>query len=525
MEEKGATRVADYGEGDDDGTMDEDFEGWRDQLWPQLAITFGGKDVAHDGGPPSWTPQYSVTWMEEGADAEKLKRLSKSARAKVISKVNKGMEKNDPDTKIAFSSQSYFSAKEARVVSNAELRKDGGTLDGGVDADGNFGSTIQVEFDLNASNMTYQTADTLSVCPENDPGVVDLLCAWQEWDSGRYFLHQHMSSAGQRAVYYKPLFPSPINVRDALLRYCDLSAPVRKTILPKLALYVGKSKDAQQKLMYYSSTEGRESFQNDIATPGKTLVDIMEMFPTLKIPFGHFLELVPRLMSRDYTISSSSVVNPNICSITVKVLRDPKPKGMKDDNSSAVKMMNGVCSNYLLREGSMCRVFVKKSTFKLPTDVSIPVIMIGPGTGIAPMRAFLQEIKWRRETYGVDKVGDADLYFGCRRPTEDYIYEEELLSYAREGTLTRLEVAFSRADNKKYVQHLMLASKERLWKLISEQGAHVYVCGGTNMGKQVRETFEKIIAEVGNMNETKSMEYVKQMQDVRPQRYTQELWS
>ena len=151
--------------------------------------------------------------------------------------------------------------------------------------------------------------------------------------------------------------------------------------------------------------------------------------------------------------------------------------------------------------------------------------MIGPGTGIAPMRAFLQERKWQRDTYGTNKVGDTDLFFGCRRPEEDYIYEDELMRYTRDGTLTRLEVAFSRAGNKKYVQHLMSDSAERLWTLISEGGAHVYVCGGTNMGKQVRETFEQIIVESGNMSAKEAAEFIKKMQDVRPQRYTQELWS
>lgn len=177
LEEKGATRVADYGEGDDDGTMDEDFETWRDQLWPQLATTFGGKlSSGNDGEPPAWAPSYKVTWMESGENEEKLKKLSTAARAKVVDKVNKGNEQNDPDTKIAFSSQSYFAAKEVRVVSNSELRKDGGTLGNeNGDADGQFGSTIQVEFDLNASGLTYGTADTLAVCPENDPEAVDMV--------------------------------------------------------------------------------------------------------------------------------------------------------------------------------------------------------------------------------------------------------------------------------------------------------------------------------------------------------------
>tara|TARA_B100000795_G_scaffold89894_1_gene65421 strand:- start:1634 stop:1903 length:270 start_codon:yes stop_codon:yes gene_type:complete len=85
--------------------------------------------------------------------------------------------------------------------------------------------------------------------------------------------------------------------------------------------------------------------------------------------------------------------------------------------------------------------------------------------------------------------------------------------------------AFSRAGNKKYVQHLMVDSGERLWKLISERGAHIYVCGGTRMGKQVLETFQKIIVEHGNLETKKAANFIKDMQDVRPQRYTQELWS
>ena len=450
LEDKGAQRVAEYGEGDDDGTMEEDFEQWRDNLWPALAKTFGSGGVANAEGTslPNWKPSYGVRWMEATADADKVLRMSTAARSKVISEVVKGMSSNDPDRKIALSSQSYFLAKEVRVVSNSELRKDGGTQDNGPDLDGNFGSTIQVEFDLNASGMTYATADTLSICPENEPDAVETLCSWQDWDPNAYFLHQHLSPVGQRAVRYKPLFPSPISVRDALLRYCDISSIVRKPMLPKLALYA-TSKDQQTKLLWLASTEGRDAFQAEILIPGRTILEIMEKFPSLKIPFGAFVELVPRLMARDYTISSSSVVNPNICSITCKVLRDSKEKSSwecltdastSNGNTSELRIHRGVCSNYLFREGSTCRVYVKQSTFKLPEDTSLPIILIGPGTGIAPMRAFLQERKWQRDTYGMNKVGETDLYFGCRRPDEDYIYEEELLSYTRDGTLTRLEL-------------------------------------------------------------------------------------
>ena len=217
LEEKGATRVAEYGEGDDDGSMEDDFEQWRDQLWPQLTQTFGTK-IGHTSGGSlsSWKPSYSVTWMETSVDQKLIALKSAAARKKVTTEVEKGMNSNDPDKKIALSSQSYFYAKEVRVVSNSELRKDGGTLgrDGtGVDQDGQFGSTVQVEFDLSASGLTYSTADTLAVCPENDPVLVEKLCAWQEWEMNAHFLHRHLSHAGQKSVRYKALFPSPISVK------------------------------------------------------------------------------------------------------------------------------------------------------------------------------------------------------------------------------------------------------------------------------------------------------------------------
>merc|ERR1712166_1253321 len=198
LEKKGGTRVADYGEGDDDGSMEDDFEQWRDQLWPQLTQTFGNNNGGNTGDLPSWKPSYSVTWMEASVDNKLIARKSAAARKKVTTEVEKGMNSNDPDKKITLSSQSYFYAKEVRVVSNSELRKDGGTI----------GS---------ASGLTYNSADTLAVCPENDPELVNKLCACQEWEINAHFLHRHLSHAGQKSVRYKALFPSPISVKDALM--------------------------------------------------------------------------------------------------------------------------------------------------------------------------------------------------------------------------------------------------------------------------------------------------------------------
>ena len=128
-------------------------------------------------------------------------------------------------------------------------------------------------------------------------------------------------------------------------------------------------------------------------------------------------------------------------------------------------------------------------------------------------------------------MGDTDLFFGCRRRSEDFIYEDELMNYTRDGTLTHLHLAFSRdgdraaAGQKRYVQHVMEEPPQaaRIWTLMSQQGAYIYVCGGTKMGQQVKATVEKVIRKQGRMSAKKASAYMSGFQEAG--RYVQELWS
>merc|ERR1711871_1304077 len=473
------------------------------------------------GNGNEWCPSYKVTWMEDTSRSGRdVDAIAKAARQRVIRQVVAGMAVNDPDRSVTRSSQHYFYAREVPVVANTELRGDGGTES---DADGNCGCTIQVDLQLSKAGpkgsepMTYRTADTLAVCRENDPELVETLARWQGYPLDRYFLHQMNDPVARRTASYKPLFPTPCTVRHALAQYCDITSPVRKKMLPKLAQYASDPQE-RERLHFLASTEGRDEFMSWISVPGRTIVEVLEAFPSVRVPFAAFLELVPRLMSRDYTISSSDKVHPGTCSITVKVVRDKK-------DGEENRMHHGVCSNFLLREGKSCRVFVRPSTFNLPDKPSIPIIMIGPGTGIAPMRAFLQERRYLRETLGEEAVGETDLYFGCRGKNEDFIYEDELMEYTRDGTLTNLYLAFSRegtAGEKRCVQHIMEEPSQaaRIWELMSQHGAHIYVCGGTSMGQQVKTTVEKIIREQGRMSASKASAYMSGFQEGG--RYVQE---
>jgi NADPH-ferrihemoprotein reductase len=149
--------------------------------------------------------------------------------------------------------------------------------------------------------------------------------------------------------------------------------------------------------------------------------------------------------------------------------------------------------------------------------------MVGPGTGIAPMRAFLQERSYQKHQKDM-MVGDSVLYFGCRRRDSDYLYEEELKQFQEQGVLTHLHVAFSREEHHKvYVQHLIADHAKETWDLIDRQQASIYVCGGTKMGLDVTETITKVIADVGGKGMDGAKAYVERLRSEG--RFVQELWA
>ena len=150
--------------------------------------------------------------------------------------------------------------------------------------------------------------------------------------------------------------------------------------------------------------------------------------------------------------------------------------------------------------------------------------MIGPGTGIAPMRALLQERSYIMKKQKNVDVGSNVLYFGCKKRNLDYLYEDELKQFQKDGVLNKLYVAFSREQEKKvYVQNLLAQNAKETWSLINDQGAYIYVCGGVKMGSDVGTTLRAIISDMGKMNSEESKQYLDKM--ASKGRYVQELWA
>nr|CAG4640676.1 EOG090X027R [Eulimnadia texana] len=167
-------------------------------------------------------------------------------------------------------------------------------------------------------------------------------------------------------------------------------------------------------------------------------------------------------------------------------------------------------------------VFIRKSQFRLPARPQTPIIMIGPGTGVAPFRGFIQE-RHRLKEEG-KPVGETILFFGCRNRAEDFLYEDELQTYVAEGTL-QLHVAFSREQLQKvYVTHLLKESAADVWRILGKENGHIYVCGDArNMARDVHDIIVNICREHGGMSESEALQYVKKLETQR--RYSADVWS
>jgi cytochrome P450/NADPH-cytochrome P450 reductase len=438
----GASNAFVRGEGDARDDLEGQFESWFAKLRP-LAVKQLGIDTSFD----------------RSADDEPLYRIEPVAPTAVNTIVALG------------------GVAPMKMLVNKELQNKQG-------ANASDRSTRHIEVQL-PSGISYRVGDHLSVVPRNDPALVDSVArrfGFLPADQIRLQVAE-----GRRAQL--PIGDT-VSVGRLLSEFVELQqVATRKQIQimsehtrcpvtkPKLLAYVGDDAAAS------------EHYRADILGKRKSVFDLLEEHPACELPFHAYLEMLSLLAPRYYSISSSPSGDPQRCSVTVGVVEGPA--------SSGRGIYKGICSNYLAgrRAGETVQATVRetKAGFRLPDDAAVPIIMVGPGTGLAPFRGFLQE-RAALKAKGAS-LGPAMLFFGCRHPDQDYLYADELKAFAADG-ITELHTAFSRAEGPKtYVQNLVAAQKDRVWSLI-ESGAIVYVCGdGGKMEPDVKAALVAIYRE------------------------------
>lgn len=347
-----------------------------------------------------------------------------------------------------------------------------------LNGEGSAKETIHLEFDLAGSGLQYQAGDALAVVPHNAEDVVNEIIATHKLDP-------------EATVQIKE---KQFTLREALTTQLDVTA----ISLPVLKRYNEIAKDA--KLAEMLDPANKAQLQSYLY--GREIIDVFHDYPAEEITADSLVVIMRKLPPRLYSIASSPKAHPDEVHLTVGVVRyDAHGRNRK-----------GVCSTYLaerIAEGEKADVFVTPNKhFKVPADNDVPMIMVGPGTGIAPFRAFIEERK------AIGAQGKNWLFFGDQHYLTDFLYQTEWQEYLADGILTKLDVAFSRDQKDKvYVQDRMRENGKELYQWL-EQGASFYVCGdASRMATDVDAALHDIVEKEGGLSEDEAVAYIKKLKD------------
>jgi len=368
-----------------------------------------------------------------------------------------GAARAAPAAIAAASKPAVPAGREVRFVSAARLTGAGSAKD-----------VRHVVLDLADSGLAYEPGDSLGVHVANDPALVEAVLG-------------ALGATGEEVVEDAPL-------RAVLATRRDIARPFDRT----LDLLAGAAADARQAKALRALADG-----DDGAEPAAAdLLDLLAAFPSARPPIAALVASLPTLKPRLYSIASSPLACPGRVELCVGVVREERRGRLRD----------GVASCHLAFRADPAtplRAEVQASHFRLPADPATPIVMIGPGTGIAPFRAFLQH----REAMGAK--GRSWLFFGDQRAATDFLFGAEIETWRQAGTLSRLSLAWSRDGAAKvYVQHRMAEEATDLWRWLQE-GAHVYVCGdATRMARDVDLALRAVAQGQGGMSADQARDWI-----------------
>src|SRR2546428_2952243 len=348
--------------------------------------------------------------------------------------------------------------------------------------------TRHFEIDLTAWGLSFEVGDSVAVYPSNDPELVEQI------------IHA-LGANGDEPV---PAAKTQKPFREALLRDFSITQTT-----PKFLKAITQRANSSTLLKDLLQPERKEDLDRYLW--GMEVIDFLTEHPSVKFRPQEFVRLLTKLQPRLYSVASSLNVYPEQVHFIVDVIR----------YESHGRVRKGVASSFLAERADDVPVPVYPSVakhFHLPENPDTPIIMVGPGTGVAPFRAYLQE----RKALGAQ--GRNWLFFGSQHERCDFAYGEEFAALKKEGILTRLDCAWSRDQPEKiYVQHRIMENAAEIWKWLDAEGAHFFVCGDARrMAKDVDAALRKIVREQGDKNIDEANEYVEKLKSDK--RYKREVY-
>ncbi|KAK9448048.1 uncharacterized protein V1518DRAFT_375496 [Limtongia smithiae] len=493
----GATRIGLVGTGDDGaGTMEEDFLSWKESMWSELSNTLGLEEREAE-----YEPDLKV---------DELTTLSATHDSVFLGEFNKSQLQGPPAPPFLPSNPYLAPITLSKELFNSEVR-----------------NCLHIELDLSESNLKFTTGDHIAIWPQNSNQEVD-----------RFLRILGLSDKSKSVIAVTAInpttkvpFPTPTTY-DAVARYhLEVAGVVSRQFLAMLAKFA-PTEDAKTEIAKLGND--KEYFSEVVASKQCTIAQVLDKVsagvPWTEVPFSLIIESIGHIQPRYYSISSSSYVDktkPNITAVVESI-----------EHADGSAPLKGVATNYLLDlkykqegianpspsaasyavdgprqkyKGFKVPVHIRHSNFKLPTNPATPIVMVGPGTGVAPFRGFVQE-RAAQAAAGVP-IGPAILFFGSRNRSEDFLYKEEWEDVAAKlGDKFKLITAFSRESTEKiYVQHRLLENAQLVNDMLLK-GAYFYVCGdAARMAKDVSSSLAKIIASQRGITDQQGEEIVKSL--------------
>ncbi|XP_008829434.1 NADPH-dependent diflavin oxidoreductase 1 isoform X2 [Nannospalax galili] len=368
-----------------------------------------------------------------------------------------------------------------------------------------------IEFDITDSSISFAAGDVVLILPSNSEAHIQKFCHVLGLDPDQFFLLQ----SREPGVPCPPGLPQPSSVKHLVSQYLDITSVPRRSFFELLACLSPHGLE-REKLLEFSSAQGQEELWEYCNRPRRTILEVLCDFPhtACAIPPDYLLDLIPQIRPRAFSIASSLLAHPTRLQILVAVvqyqtrLKEPR---------------RGLCSSWLASldpgQAQPVRVplWVRPGGLVFPETPDTPVIMVGPGTGVAPFRAAIQERVAQGQTGNF-------LFFGCRKRDQDFYWQTEWQELEKRGYLT-LVTAFSREQEQKvYVQHRLQELGPLVWELLDRRGAHFYLAGNAKyMPTDVEEALTSVFQEEGQLSNADAAAYLARLQ--RTLRFQTETWA
>nr|XP_055039049.1 methionine synthase reductase isoform X3 [Misgurnus anguillicaudatus] len=409
-------------------------------------------------------------------------------------------------------------------------------------------TAILLELDVSEQNMAYQPGDSFDVlCPNRASEVEELLLRLGLQTQNNYAVQIHLLENTSKKAAKVPLHIPQGTSLQFILTWCVEIRSVPKKAFIRALADVTQDSSEKRRLLELCSKQGSADYNGFVRDANLCVLDLLRAFPSCLPPLNLLFEHLPKLQSRAYSAASSSLQHPGKVHFVFNVVEFPAcPEhsartglctGWLADRVSSILAPTGTLpASECLDTSAPPKVYVRprpSSTFHLPADPSVPIVMVGPGTGVAPFIGFLQQREKEREVNQEVTFGETWLFFGCRYKEKDFLFREEVERFVQNGTLNHLIVCFSRDEEPdvggnvkraRYVQHNLLLHAKSVASILLKDKGYLYVCGDAkNMAKDVNDTLLEII---GNELQLDKLETMKTVAGLREEkRYLQDIWS